>query len=48
MTTQPKSAAAPEAGAPTHAWRDTLFLVGTVVLLALLDLFLCIMVATSL
>ena len=48
MTTQPKSATAPEAGPPTNMWRDTLFLVGTVVLLALVDLFLCIMVATSL
>ncbi len=46
MTTQPKSATAPEVAPPTRPWRDTLFLVGTVVLLALVDLVLCITVAT--
>ena len=46
MTTQPKSAAAPQAGPPTHIWRDALFLVGVVVLLTLADLVLCITVAT--
>ena len=45
MTTQPKSATAPETA---HPWRDALFVVGIVVLLTLVDLFLCIMVATSL
>ncbi len=48
MTTQPKFTAAPEAAAPTHYWKDALFLVGAVVLLTVVDLVLCITLATSL
>ena len=48
MTAQPKSATAPEAAHPTHAWRDTLFLMGGVVLLAVVGLVLVIGVAASL
>jgi hypothetical protein len=47
MTNQPTFTTAPEAAPPTHAWRDTLFLVGGIVLFAVVGLVLTITVATS-
>ncbi len=47
MTKPPKFATAPEAAPPTDAWRDTLYLVGGIVLLAVVGLVLVITVATS-
>ena len=47
MTTQPKSATAPEIANPTHVWKDALFLVGVVVLMTIVDLVVCITVSTS-
>ena len=46
MTKQPTSVTAPEEDAhPTHAWTDTLLLMGSVVLLAIVGLVVCISVA---
>jgi hypothetical protein len=50
MTTPPKLTAGPEADSPTNSryWRDPLFLIGVVVLVTIIDLVLCITIATSL
>jgi hypothetical protein len=47
MTTQPNSATAPETAHPTNVWKDAIFVVGIVVLLTIVDLVVCITVATS-
>ena len=50
MTTPPKSTVGPEADSPTNSryWKDPLFLIGVVVLVTIIDLVLCITIATSL
>jgi hypothetical protein len=49
-TTPPKSAVGPDADSPTNSryWKDPLFLIGVVVLVTIIDLVLCITIATSL
>jgi hypothetical protein len=49
MTTPPKLTAGPGADSPTNSryWRDPLFLIGVVVLVTIIDLVLCITIATS-
>ena len=50
MTIPPKATAGPGADSSTNSryWRDPLFLIGVVVLVTIIDLVLCITIATSL
>jgi hypothetical protein len=50
MTTPPKSAVEPDADSRSNSryWKDPLFLIGVVVLVTIIDLVLCITIATSL